>query len=643
MRLLTKTFGAFFFCLISNLTFGQAAKLQLIDIQEIRNPDSLEKHLTPNNVGTYLFQLLTLENTWFLWRNEKFSSRLEEVRTIATKKDRKDALAIYKYLKGHADLNQGQQNRAFQFFREAYNGFEQLNDTSGLILTSLAQASLLVDLSTQNATKTEKSLEYGLSALNLAKTFGDTTLLLQSLVQLSSLYGLAGDLTKTKQVVEEVIRLTDNKPQYFLENLSIMNNYAMILLQEGNTEKAYRLMKDIKPKIQKHFQPRAYNVFLINFCQVCTELKYYSEAKVNLDELLESTRTNDNQRLLRADVFMVYKQLYERKGDPKTALIYADSVLAQKDRIYEFEKAQEISSLEAQYKSKDVTAENELLAKENALVRSRNIIALIAVAVGVLFIGILIVLLRKNIKKQHQLALQNEKISKLAGIRDQYIKIIAHDLRAPLFAMQGVYDVLKSIIKQRKFEDLDTVVTYVEESSNTTRILVDNMLNWGLSQQEEVGYQPEKIVLLDVIKHVVAEYDIVRSVKKCEIILACEPTISIYADPNGFQLILRNLLDNALKNVANAQGKVWIRAAPQVSTNTVTISITDNGRGIAPDKLADINTVFENHLNVQHQTNKLGLGILMISKFTNRNRGKIVATSLPNQGSTFELTLPLTN
>jgi K+-sensing histidine kinase KdpD len=73
----------------------------------------------------------------------------------------------------------------------------------------------------------------------------------------------------------------------------------------------------------------------------------------------------------------------------------------------------------------------------------------------------------------------------------------------------------------------------------------------------------------------------------------------------------------------------------------IKITIKNNGKGIAANKLEVINRVFENPMSAETtQLYKMGLGISLIGKFVKRNRGVVTATTEPGVGSCFELTLP---
>jgi signal transduction histidine kinase len=115
--------------------------------------------------------------------------------------------------------------------------------------------------------------------------------------------------------------------------------------------------------------------------------------------------------------------------------------------------------------------------------------------------------------------------------------------------------------------------------------------------------------------------------------------ITIFADTNMLNTILRNLISNAIK-FTNEGGSVNISAQQTDSGTTITVS--DNGVGIAPEMLQKL---FDN--KVAYSTTGTarekgtGLGLLICKEFVDKHGGKIWVESQFNKGSEFKFTLPL--
>ncbi len=105
------------------------------------------------------------------------------------------------------------------------------------------------------------------------------------------------------------------------------------------------------------------------------------------------------------------------------------------------------------------------------------------------------------------------------------------------------------------------------------------------------------------------------------------------------KIILRNLVSNSIK-FTRYGGAININA--DGNAEKVTISISDNGIGIAPDaliKLFDISQVVTTKGTAQEKGT--GIGLLLCKEFVEKHRGKIWVESEVGKGSKFNFTLPL--
>jgi two-component system phosphate regulon sensor histidine kinase PhoR len=118
--------------------------------------------------------------------------------------------------------------------------------------------------------------------------------------------------------------------------------------------------------------------------------------------------------------------------------------------------------------------------------------------------------------------------------------------------------------------------------------------------------------------------------------LDCEK-LSIKADPKLLDNILSNLIDNAIKYGGNK-----IEIIVKSLQNSITISIKDNGQGIAEEQQKDIFRKFYRipESGDQHNVKGFGLGLFIVKKSVKKLKGKIEVESKKGIGSTFKITLP---
>ncbi|HJU45957.1 MAG TPA: ATP-binding protein [Chitinophagaceae bacterium] len=126
--------------------------------------------------------------------------------------------------------------------------------------------------------------------------------------------------------------------------------------------------------------------------------------------------------------------------------------------------------------------------------------------------------------------------------------------------------------------------------------------------------------------------------KKVKIIQQVPATLSIYADPDHFDFIIRNLLSNAIK-FSHTGGTVTIAA--EAKKDEVLFSVRDEGVGIPVEKQKQFDT---GNLSVAYGTNGekgTGLGLLLTKEFIKVNKGRIWFQSTQGQRTTFYFSFPL--
>jgi len=109
--------------------------------------------------------------------------------------------------------------------------------------------------------------------------------------------------------------------------------------------------------------------------------------------------------------------------------------------------------------------------------------------------------------------------------------------------------------------------------------------------------------------------------------------------PKGLLMTVRNLLDNAIKNTAEG-GKISIQTSSPVvgkTSNELTITITDTGKGIAPDQLHYLQQVFAGKVKPEVGIHGLGLGMVLIYNFVQKNKTSLSVESEVEKGTSFEL------
>ncbi|MEQ9443716.1 MAG: tetratricopeptide repeat-containing sensor histidine kinase [Cyclobacteriaceae bacterium] len=242
-------------------------------------------------------------------------------------------------------------------------------------------------------------------------------------------------------------------------------------------------------------------------------------------------------------------------------------------------------------------------------------------------------------QQKEELHAQNELLDALLATRERFVSIISHDLRSPVSAFHGLSTLLKMHLEDKSYEALPEVADHIQQSSIQLSMLLDNLLNWSLNRQENIPIQPEKLSVETIANEVVGVFQTVAVVKHIQLQNLIHAPLYVWADRNAVFTILRNLVNNALK-FTHQGGKVHIEG--RAENHQVIIQVIDTGVGMSQEKIETLFQGSEGQKTWGTSGEKgLGLGLKLVQEFVHRNDGAIQVHSVPKQGTTFSIQLPV--
>ena len=208
-------------------------------------------------------------------------------------------------------------------------------------------------------------------------------------------------------------------------------------------------------------------------------------------------------------------------------------------------------------------------------------------------------------------------------------------MRSPINALSGLLDLLdKGAVSS---SELPKHIKELKTRFNHTRALLNNLLDWTLLQMDKLNLQKGKI---DLKKLVDENIQLLADTPGKEISLINEvaPNTIGYADSNTINLVIRNLITNAIK-FTNDKGEVKVNAVAQ--GNEWVVSVKDNGVGMASEVLRILFDKTAPYTTRGTANEKgTGLGLILCKEFVEKNGGRIWVESAEDYGSTFYFTLP---
>ncbi len=247
----------------------------------------------------------------------------------------------------------------------------------------------------------------------------------------------------------------------------------------------------------------------------------------------------------------------------------------------------------------------------------------------VISIAIIIGLFRRNYDKERRTVAQRD------AEKSKLLSILSHDLRAPFIQVQQYFELLNDHSLSPK--DRAHVEQALKNTNNQTLYLVTNLLYWSRSQLDgfNVNLSPLQLSAtlentIDIAKALSAEKGIILNTD-------INPQITVLADADMLQLVVRNLLQNAIK-FTTSEGSINVET--KTTHDTCYIHIQDTGIGIKPDA---IHTVFSGIAPSYGTANEkgVGLGLQLCKEFMELQGGNIHVESVLNEGSRFTISIAM--
>lgn len=213
---------------------------------------------------------------------------------------------------------------------------------------------------------------------------------------------------------------------------------------------------------------------------------------------------------------------------------------------------------------------------------------------------------------------------------------VAHDLRAPLRAIQGFVTLLLEEYAPH-FDDEGRAYGHrVVDATTHMDVLIRDLLDYG-----RLGHVKLPIQQVDTERVVAAALRQLSNeiAAKGAVVKVRRPLALVMANETVLGQVLSNLLSNALMYVApGISPRIEIYA--EITGSNVRLSIKDNGTGIRPEYHEKIFQVFE-RLQATEDAGGTGMGLAIVSKGVQRMKGRTGVESEPGKGSRFWVELPM--
>lgn len=227
--------------------------------------------------------------------------------------------------------------------------------------------------------------------------------------------------------------------------------------------------------------------------------------------------------------------------------------------------------------------------------------------------------------------------------KDEFLSIASHELRTPLTVIRGNSAMInKYYAKNISEPDVTAMVNDIHESSIRLIGIVNDFLDVSALEQGKIKITPEDFSIIDVVNDVGHELQQLCESKGIRFVVEQSVTAlpSIHADKQRIKQVIYNLVGNATK--FTEQGAISI--AGQFDDKSVTVYVTDTGRGMSPESQKLLFKKFQqagSSILTRDTTKGTGLGLYISKLIVELSGGSIhLERSDVGQGSTFAFSLP---
>ncbi len=497
-----------------------------------------------------------------------------------------------------------------------------------------------------------------------------------TLQELGSLFYRMKDWAVADSYFKKALAINRSLP----DTLGMMSNYSrmgQVAIAQAQPQKALQLYQEAALLNAKIKDSTTLSTVYANMAMAWKALKKFPQGLLNYQKALQLNQHFNNQILALGNLIGI-STIYVEQAQPDSAQYYAESALVQSKKYGSLEQQKVIQLLmsqineqqgdhqmalqhyknyqllsdsiytnEAQAKLKqeqvrqnvaDYQKEKEQAKREAALLNTRNqlYLALVLAFLSIILLGgFLFLQLRKA---RNQLKAQNLQLQQLNATKDKFFGIIAHDIRSPIVALEGVGEQMTYYLEKQQADKLARLASRVEKTAQQLGTLLDNLLNWALLQQGVIPYHPKPINVKQAMVELMEIFQANAQAKNIQLESNIPEDLIAYADENTFQAILRNLLSNAIKFTPSG-GKVAVTT--ENKEHKVFININDTGTGISVEKMAKLFAIDKASEKGTAGEKGTGLGLLLVKELVELNKGKVLVESKINQGSRFTVSLPL--
>lgn len=543
-------------------------------------------------------------------------------------------------------------DKSFRYSKEAYLIGSKIGNKKelGMALNNLGA------LYYQRRNYTEAIQKFK-EALDVGYLLGDDNLIIRSMNNIAFNFSKVGELDSAYFYAKKALKMNASTDAAYFNGFSY-RVIGDIQLAKGEVHLAIetfeRALKVSAPQTLSSFEAsvfhrlgKAYNLFGER-----TKAKEYLERGLNLcikggfkDELLHTYQELAN--------------LYHALGNVEKAYEYHRAYTELGKIQDEANDKERIAVLQAMFEVEKSDAEINFLKMQNSvkeieITNFKRLVIIITLSVILaLFLLIRLSFLNKRLKQAHhdlkfkkeiaedqrrELETKSAELEESNRTKNRIFSVLGHDLKNPVAQLKGVLELMHNQeLSKEEFEGISHILKRNVDGLFET---IDNILVWSKSQMEGFRVQPSRVKMIRVVRPCLELLQYQASSKDIIVYLYVDQDEEVLADPDLLQIIIRNLISNAIK-FSNKGSRIDVMT--KVEGELLKLIVQDFGTGMSDVQLDTILNqqvlLLESSVGTEKEKGT-GLGLSLCKEFLSKMEGTLEIESKKGEGTKVTVALP---
>lgn len=581
---------------------------------------------------------------------------------LAQKRNDRQAQASLLLALGHVNTMHHHPDLARSFFNEALGLYRRLHDAAGVAHT-YDQLGLL-DGDKQNFNAALKYYQDSRDSSGLIETYEDMgksleakgerekalTFYLRAITQyehrkqqpeayfvllenIGKLYQEKGDSATAMHYLEEGVHKSKTQGSVTGE-VHLLNDEGQVLATDHQEAKALMLYKQALNEAKGDRQPDEQAESLIGIAGILKK----QDATASIRDLEQALNLAKDMKApkLEARIYKALAGVYRQQKNYVEAMDALAEEYRLVDSLLSADTVKEIAALDSSYVLERANEKKESLEKLNGVERVELWLASVLAASILVILVMFWFYLRKVKRLNKQLLQLNGELTNSNRVKDTLFSVIGHDLKGPAGSAAQLFEMMET--EEFTADEMKGMISELRKQTTASLQLLQALFEWGKAQLQGIKVNPVDFAVQPIVDRCIDLLSPQAAQKNIRLFANLPEGLTLHADADHFEFIIRNLLSNAIK--FSYEGGTITIGARLPSSEEAVLSVKDEGIGISPDQQA---VFLKSNLKVNFGTKKeqgSGLGLLLTKDFIKANHGRIWLESEQGKGTTFFVAMP---